>query len=263
MENREKIISITLQECKKIQNIINNDLLRKFAELHNVDQRYNFFHAKQELVADRAYFPGVKKKYSLNVVNVDGRNVDPPYREDKGLILRRSDYSSFTKGKISELIDMLLEENISFTKIKDFIYKTEVEFRSQIKKRNIDVARPVSWTKPIEEYKVLPMHLKGMMAWNTFEYEYFSEGTKGYLFYISGIDEYSAPDRIKALLMKNEVPNNIVIPFEEKECPSYYRINENAMLKFCWTERVDEIIDSIKAKIFRKKVDGDDLVLGW
>jgi len=44
-------IELILNESKKLQKVLNDDLLIKFAKLHNINQENSRFSLKQEIVA--------------------------------------------------------------------------------------------------------------------------------------------------------------------------------------------------------------------
>ena len=255
-KTKEEIVEIILTESKKLQNVINNELLVDFAKLHNIDPKHNFFNAKQELVASRAYFPGPKKKYSLRICNAEGVPVDES--EDKGLVTRRSDYSALTKERIQQILDVLVkDEKISFSKIKQIIDDTRVEMLDLIRKGSKLLTRPSSFTKPLDEYKGhLPQHINGMLLWNNLEFENFRPGTRGYLYKIKGVDRYKAPERILSRLSEVEVGNCIVIPENTLTIPDYYELDVEAMIAFSWDDRVTELIEPILSKVYTNlKVD--------
>lgn len=259
-KDAEEITQIVLEESKKLQKVINEELLPEFAKLHNISLDHNYFDAKQEVVASRAYFPGPKKKYSLRLCNMEGVPVDE--NEDKGLITRRSDYPPLTKQRIQEILDVLVkDEKVSFSKIKGIIETTRNEMLRLIKEGSKVLARPSSFTKPLIEYKTMPMHIKGMLMWNSLEYENFRPGTKGYLYRIKGVDVYKAPPSVLSRLENTNIANNIVIPEDVDVLPDYYEIDVDAMIQFAWDGRVDELIEPIIHNIYVEK--NKDTLLTW
>lgn len=259
--NDNEIIDIVLTESLQLSDIINNDLLVKFALLHNIPKENSYFNAKQEVVARRGYFPGAKKKYSLHLVNMEGVTVDE--EESKGLVTRRSDYPEITKDGIKELLNLLVKsDKVSFTKIRKLIEGTRNQMLEMISNGAKQIARPVSFTKDREEYKTLPMHIRGMELWNQLEYEYFSKGTKGYLYRIHGVDVYIAPDHVKDRLAEVTVGDCIVVPFEEERVPLYYDLDVPSIIDFAWDRRVAELIEPIHGKIF-KEYDLKEAILTW
>ena len=89
----------------------------------------------------------------------------------------------------------------------------------------------------------------GMNFWNEVEYDYFVPGTRGYLFRITGIDQFRAPERVLKKLSGKAAPNSIVIPFEEEKVPDYYHIDLNEAISFAWDSRVRELLEPMWAQI--------------
>lgn len=259
-KNTEEIIQLVLDESKKLQTIINEELLTEFSRLHNISLNHNYFDAKQEVVASRAYFPGPKKKYSLRLCNSEGVPVDE--NDDKGLITRRSDYPPLTKKRIQQILDVLVkDEKVTFSKIKTIIETTRTEMLDLISKGSKVLARPSSFTKPLIEYKTIPMHIKGMLLWNALEYENFRPGTKGYLYRIKGIDVYKSPPNILTKLENAQVGNSIVIPEDVEVVPPYYELDVDAMISFAWDDRVSELIEPIIHNVYVEKT--EDILSIW
>ena len=257
----ESVNETILKESKRLQTVLNQDLLDKFIELHNIPKKHSRLEAKQELIAKRAYFLNVKKKYALFITNKEGIDIPEGEYEIKGLPIRRSDYPAYTKKKLSELLDFLLKsEVISFTNLKKFIEETEEEIKYLAMQGSIAVARPVSYKST--DYKKVPAHVHAMHRWNDWEYQYFTSGTRGYQFNVKGINFEKAPGKIRSLMSKIGTFDRIVIPMEEKKLPDYYLIDVNAMLKFAWTSRIDEIMEPLLGKI-RTKQKTEAGVIAW
>jgi len=251
---------LILQECRKLEKKINEDFLNDFVKLHNIDPKYSTMHAKQELVISRILFPGPKKQYSMKISNTEGVEVNE--RAEKGLCTRRSDYGETTKLKVAELLDLIMmSDKISFTVIREFIDKTTKYFLSEIVKRTKELSKPVSVTKSFKSYKTGSQNATAARLWNDLEYEYFSAGTKGYLFKIKGIDLFKAPDIVREKYQKLKGYKNlnaIAIPYEEEFLPNYYNLNIEATLKFAWTDRVDGIIRPFESQVYKKEDNFND-----
>jgi len=244
----DPIVQKTLSISKDLSNFLNNNLLKKFVELHRIKPENSKFRLKQEIVAKKALFFDAKKKYALHIVNREGYNRDE--FDFKGIVLRRSDYPSFTKECIEKIIDMLLkQEDLKMLDLCKYIKNIDTKIREMCLSGNKKVAKPVSYSSKTE-YKVIPTHVLGMELWNNLEYKYFTPGTRGYMFKILGVDTYNAPknvvDNINFITKKN---NNIVLPFEEEKLPSYYNVDVNDMVEFAWTTRYQEILSSVCTNI--------------
>lgn len=246
IDNDEKIVSIVLEECNKLEKILNDNLLKTFADMHNISSEFNQLKLKQEVIAKSAFFMDVKKKYGLHIINKEGKKVDE--LEIKGMVIRRSEYPEFTKIKIKEVLNMLLKnEHLDFKKINEFSEDVKQEAIRLIKEGDKQIAGTVSFAKDLSEYKTLTGHIKGMILWNDMEYDYFVPGTKGSSFRIKGVDHFNSPEKIlkkvKLLTRKN---TTIVLPFEEGNLPEYYIIDVQKQLEYVWTKRINEILRCFK-----------------
>jgi len=250
--NDNLIIKNVLEISRKVETFLNDNMLPKFVSLHGIDPKYSVFNLKQELVAKTALFFDVKKKYSLYIVNKNGREKEELFH--RGIAIRRSEYPSYTKECLKHLLNMILKsEKLNLTKIREYIIEIENKMTMLILDGSKEIAKPVS-CKNINSYKKIPSHMLGMLLWNDLEYDYFVDGTKGYQYKITGIDVWSSPDKIqrKSKLITNK-NNNIVVPFEETSLPNYYMVDVDAMLQFAWTNRYKEILGPIVDIIKFKK----------
>lgn len=252
MINENQIIELILKSSKILQDILNNHLLSKFSELHNIKPEYNKFSAKQEVIAKRAYFMSVKKRYALWIINSEGVAVDET--NVKGLVTRRSDYPVITKILIKELMEMILRpEKISFKSIKKFIKEKEKLIKNLCISGSKEVSKPASFTRELKDYKKIPYQVHGMILWNELEYEYFIPGTNGNLYRIKDIDPFSAPKHVLDKLNKRKDKtqiNWIAIPYEEETIPNYYIIDTEHMIKYAWTDRIQEFLEPLWKDLF-------------
>ena len=244
----EDIVKIILKESNILEDVLNEDLLIKFGKLHNIPPEQNLFKLKQELIARKSYFLNVKKKYALHIINNEGVTVDDLYI--KGLVTQRSDYPSMTREKIKEILLLLVKEkDYKFKDIANLIEDTRKKFVQLCIKGDPSIARPVSFNKHLHEYKRVPPQVLGMFFWNKTMYNYFVKGTRGYLFKIFGIDYTKAPDKVKKLKGELEDIDCVVLPYEEERLPDFFVINVDAMMNFCWEDRVDELLEPIRSSI--------------
>jgi hypothetical protein len=202
---------------------------------------------KNEVVIKKGLFLA-KKRYALNIISREHNPIDEILV--MGLEIKRSDYPSMTKNKLKELLDILLKKDFGISKTLDYIKKTEIEFIDEIQKGNKETARPVSYTKKLEQYKVLTMSIKGMENWNKLEYKTFGVGSRGYLFKINGIDLDKAPTNIVESYNQLGIDfrtklKEIVVPEEILNLPNYYIIDWKEMLKFAWTDRWKLLLDPL------------------
>lgn len=251
MTKDEQVVDLIINESKKLQDVLNNELLDKFIKLHNIPKDRSKFYAKQEIVAKRGYFLNVKKRYALRIVNKEGVSVEQV--EETGLVTRRSDYPSLTKEKLKVIFNYILKEDkIPFGLITKHIATTELEMKSHIIKGQKCIARPASFSKELKSYIKIPYQVKGMETWNKLEYKYFVPGTKGYLFRITGVDPYIAPKRVQKNLNKIKEFRWLAIPYEEESLPEYYKVDIESMLNVAWRDRVSEFLRPVLPQINKK-----------
>jgi DNA polymerase I len=233
-----------------LQAIVNDNAMNDIIEYHNGDiineQHYKF---KQEWVAKRAFFLTVKKQYALYLVASEGNLVDKT--DYKGLEVERSDYPSLTKQYLDEILKYILKtEEVDFNYIKEFKLEKEQYIKRLILEGNPIVAKPASWSKKLENYKVVPSQVHAMILWNKTMYEYFNSGSKGYLFDISGLvfENFknmtdSTIQEINQMVLKQK--NSVCIPREVDKLPDGFVVNVNSMLEFAWNTRISRITDSL------------------
>lgn len=245
-ENLEKfIVDLVLKNCHKLEEILNKQLLPEFIKFHRANPKYNHLKLKQEVLASNAVF-FTKKKYALFIINKEGKTVSE--YDMKGLILRRSNYPSYTKEKIQILLDMILKtDKIDINEITQYINSVELEVKKLCKEHSKIISGAVNYRNKIEDYVGrAPYQVIGMELWNSLEYKYFVQGSKGYLFRINGINQMTAPQHIlNKMNIIGSKNKHIVIPFEEEKLPEYYNINLEEQLKFVWGDRVSEVLSAL------------------
>jgi len=243
----ENIIDIINKWNNMVQNYLNN-YVKEIVKRHNVPEDKNKLELKNELVIRRGLYLQ-KKRYANYILKREGKDINEI--KAMGLETKRSDFSSYTKKCLNELLDLILKsEKLSITKINNYIKEKEIEIIEKIKNGEKDIARPVHWVKPLNMYKVLPQGVKGMLKWNKIMYSIHDVGSKGYLFKIQGIDLENAPKDFielynKEILSKNEKIEEIVIPDEEGRLPKWLIPNLKYMIKFCWQDRYKLLLEPI------------------
>lgn len=240
LPDEEKISKIH-QVCEKVQNYLNNEVVVRLVERHGVPKEHNRLSLKNELICKKGLFIR-KKMYAIHVIQQEFKDVDEIIV--KGLEIRRGDYPEFTKKKLSELLDLLLRENsIPIKKIYEFISKTGEIFKQLILRGDPSIARPVSFTKKVEEYKKTPPGILGMLAWNTLINNIFVPGTKGYLFKIKGVDVEKMPPEI--LERFNKFNDNLDVIVAPGKLPEFFIPDVEANLKFAWEDRYQHLLAPI------------------
>jgi uracil-DNA glycosylase family 4 len=248
---KEKSVEITLQLAKELSESLNKKYLTQLVNNHNIKEENSKLELKQELVADRTLFFNVKKRYAMHIVNQEGHARDEYCF--RGITLRRSDYPSYTKECLGKILDLiLLEKEISISKILDYIKKVEQDMYNLALDGDKSIARPVSFNKNLEEYDQTKIvnHIQSMVNWNILEYETFVSGTRGYQFKITGIDTSKAPEKVisKLHLLPSKF-NSISIPVDVDKLPNYYIIDLEATIEFAWKNRYNEILEPLMDNI--------------
>lgn len=248
--NFENIKPTILEYNSKVQNFLNNDIILNLSKKRNVDPQHNRLELKNELIITRGHFLA-KKRYAIRVVFHEGKATDEIVQ--RGIETRRSDYPSYTKEKLRELLDLLLKsEKISLKNILTFSKLTEEEILSKIIAGEQTIARPVSYGKKLEEYKSIPEGARGMENFNILEYKTFYVGSRGYLFQIKGLDFDEAPANVVTSYVNNfrktgKKLDVIVIPEQIITLPKYYIIDTMDMLRFSWIDRYKLMLEPLLA----------------
>lgn len=234
--------------CDEIQAFLNNQIIAPLVDQHNVSSLRNRLELKNELVIKRGLFLA-KKHYAIYVISQEGRKTNEIV--NMGIATKRSDYPSYTKESLSELLDLILKsDEVSIKKIMNFIHSREKIFLQKIKVGDKTVARPSAFTRKLSQYKRVPPGVISMLNWNELEYKIFNVGSKGYLFKLSGIDLMTAPPEVaekynKKFLANGKKLDYISLPDEEVSLPPYYVVNARDMLKFAWIDRYNLMLEPV------------------
>lgn len=245
-----EIVSEIMEKCDKVQKFLNKEVITELVSLHNVPLERNKLDLKNELIISRGLFLA-KKRYAINVVSQEGRETDEII--SMGLETKRSDFPSYTKKCLEELLNLVLKsKTVSLSKIFQFVKNREKEILERVLGGNKVVARPVSFTKKVKDYKKVPHGVLSMLNWNELEYTAFQPGARGYLFKLHGIDLGRAPKEVvrrydEKFLKKGKKLETICVPVEESKLPSYYIPDVRSMVKFAWEDRVSLLLDPLTA----------------
>jgi len=248
-----QIYSDVYNKSIEVQEVINNVLIKKFCELHNIPLETNVLSMKMEYIAKAIYFLGVKKKYAAKIF----KNENETEIDIKGLVPKRSDYPILTRTKIMELLELILDDEVSITKIDEFDKKTEQEMRELAAIGDKRVGRPVTYFKSFNTYSKVPVHVLGMELWNQLEYKVFYPSSKGYMFRIKGVNLMS--DALENKFKKAQIDpkllanNYIVIPESEDRVPDYFVVDVDNIVKFAWCDRVEEILQPFGGRYNSRK----------
>ena len=118
---------------------------------------------------------------------------------------------------------------------------------------DVCMAKTVSYSNKLDEYKVIPSHINAMMAWNLLnDREDFKYGSKGKLFNIKGISLGKAPDNIKDNYYSKymrQFPNaeldSIVLPEGVNKLPDYFIIDVDKTMRYSCDDRVKLLMSGL------------------
>lgn len=253
---KKKDVAQIMKWCKSIQNFLNKDIMEVMVKRHNVDTHYNRLVLKNELIISRGLFL-TKKRYAIRVINNEGKDVDKI--NFMGVEVKRSDYPSKSKEFLSELTSLILKsETIKLSKILRFVQFRKREFMQLIAEGDKSIARPVSFGKEIEDYKMLPQAVRAMQAWNEIMYDIHRTGAKSYMFKVSGIDTTKAPqdvvEKYERFISKGNKLDVIAIPDEEPKLPSFFIPDIDKSMKFAFEDRCNLFLEPLMTVLEKDKV---------
>ncbi|MCK5614870.1 hypothetical protein KAR91_74095 [Candidatus Pacearchaeota archaeon] len=234
-----------LENCDKVQTFLNGSIMERIVTAHNVPMEHNQLVLKNELLINRGLFLG-KKRYAIHVINNEGRDVD--YTQYMGIEVKRSDYPSASKEFMKELIDLIMKsEQVKLPKLFQFIQTQERKFMKLIMEGHKTIGRPVSYGKKLKDYKMIPQGVRAMENFNEVAYHIHSQGSKGYMFRVSGIDVEKAPPDVAAnyekyFVSKGKKLEIVAIPDEEPKLPDYFIPDVKGNLKFVFIDRYELLL---------------------
>jgi DNA polymerase elongation subunit (family B) len=244
---QEKSIENITKWCNQIEEFLNNDKIVEVVKKHNASLDFNRLVLKNELIISRGLFLA-KKRYIIRVINQEGKSVDRI--NYMGVEIKRSDYPSKSKELLTELSEILLKtEKVKLSDLLSYIAKKEKEFLNLINKGSKTIGRPVSYGKELKDYKTIPQGVRAMETWNKIMYNIHKTGARGYMFWVSGIDQEKAPNDVKERYNKYISEGNkievIALPDEEERLPDFFIPNEKATMKFVFHDRYELMLKPI------------------
>jgi len=238
----EKIVGNLRTWCDEVEKFLNDSVIIDLVKKHRVPLEFNRLRLKNEMIISRGLFL-TKKRYIIRVVSQEGKDVDKTIY--MGVEIKRSDYPRKSKEFLSELADLILKSNEKFSPVKllNYVHSKEKEFRNLILNGDKSIARPVSFGKELEDYKVIPQGVRAMEAWNNIVYDIHKTGAKAYMFFVSGLDREKTPREIMERYEKYVGDGGdlkvIAVPDEESRLPSYFIPDMKHTLKFTFTDRYE------------------------
>jgi len=238
----EKTIGNIKTWCDTIEKFLNDGVILDLVKKHRVPLEFNRLRLKNEMIIARGLFL-TKKRYIIRVISQEGKEVDKTIY--MGVEIKRSDYPRKSKEFLSELADLILKSNEKFSPVKllNYVHNKEKEFRRLIINGDKSIARPVSFGKELEDYKVIPQGVRAMEAWNSIVYDIHKTGGKAYMFFVSGLDMEKAPKEIREKYERYIGDGGelkvIAVPDEESRLPAYFIPDMKQTLKFTFTDRYE------------------------
>ena len=251
LNDKEKAIA----EINKIQSFYNDIALPQLLQMHNIDLKYSVMNLKNEFLFSRYYTLVGSKHYCSHVISQEGKNVD--YLDVKGLEIKRSEIPPASQRLLQKLIDTIMDDKVKKYELKDkldvIVKEGKKEMLKMIEDHNGEVARVVSFSKPLDEYKTIPAHIKGMLMWNDLTgVEDFKHGVKGKMWNILGINIEKAPENIKKryydVFTKKYNSSDvkcICVPEDVDILPDYFQVDVKKMISYGCDDRVNILLDPL------------------
>jgi uracil-DNA glycosylase family 4 len=243
--------------CEEIQEYLNNGIMKGIVEAHNVYFDECKLVLKNELIISRGLFLA-KKRYAIRVTNNEG--VDCDDTNYMGIEIKRSDFPSYSKVFLKELLEMILKDKqVSYNKCMDFVHSRKDHFRKLIISGDKTVGRPVSYGKDLKNYKLIPQGVRAMLAFNEISYTAHYQGSRGYMFRVRGIDYDKAPQEVidnyeKNFIAKGKKLEVVAIPDEEPRLPNYYIPDIKGNLQFVYEDRYKLMLDPLMKTQQKQKI---------
>ena len=181
-------VEIVLRIIKRVAEFINKYAIKQMLSLHNTPSDKSLasiydFRFKEELVIKRSIFLDAKKKYAIWAIQKEKEKVDK--LSVTGMEVVRSDYPRYTKTMMKDLLDKILKQNISKSKMLRVIDRYVDEYTKLLREGSTDSAIPCVWN--VRTYKTEPIAVRGMAVYNAIYGNVFKPGDKGYRFKLDRI----------------------------------------------------------------------------
>jgi len=247
-KDEERMDFIVNKVVPILENLINKTLLdNMYFTLHELDKNEFYLKLKQEWISKRVLTIGKKKKYVLYKIYEEGRLCDE--LEVKGIEIIRSDYSKFTRENLENVLPMMLkEETFDIPKFMNYIEDKANEFRTLCNAGSVDIAPPVPYTKPIEEYKVKSANAVSIDCWNILNLypdKRIRILDKALLFYISSIDINKLTEEQKSNYKTIEEKygniNYIAVSDELDNLPECFEADTEIILYKGWYKKIEDL----------------------
>jgi DNA polymerase elongation subunit (family B) len=213
------------------------------------------FKYKHKLILFVTHNKELASKYASRIIAQEGKDINEV--DVKGLEIKRSEIPQRSQRMLKDILNVILDESNTKQQIKSKVDTIAKQAKDDICKLasegDLTVAKVVSYSKKIDEYKVMPQHLLGMLTWNELcGKEEFKYGSKGKLFNVLGIDLNKAPKNVVDNYYNNylkKFPNtpieSIVIPEGVDRMPDYFAIDMPKTVEYCCDDRFELIMSGL------------------
>lgn len=213
--DEQELVDFVSSASHKISKIINKRMDKFASYWLNSDKNYLMF--KEEWVAKRGFYVGVKKRYANWIIWKEGVTIPPEDRvpEVKGLDIIRSDFPPHLQDFMRNILENLLQNGESK---KDEVIDYIIDFKSKLKDEDADnimsISKVVSannlakYTDPDDDMRFItgtPYQLIGAIYYNNYlkvnnlqnDYQLVGEGDKVAFVYLKpnryGFDRIAFP----------------------------------------------------------------------
>ena len=181
-------IQVEFDKAFELHKKLNEGIKEYFVKKYNLkDISINL---KFEKYNKRIFFTEAKKRYAALVVWDTGQECE--YVSVTGFEVVRSDQSEYTKDVQRKVLEMILYGK-SKDDIKEYVHRIFDEFKEQPLEK-IAIRKTIS--KPFDEYKVKPPHIRGSILANMYLGENIMHGDNVYMLYIKHMDKVPKTDVI-------------------------------------------------------------------
>mgnify|MGYP003112488370 CR=1 FL=1 len=164
LDNHDKMVDLTLMECEKFQDYINDSLSMFAKRMINLDEHRFVF--KQEVIAPNGIFIS-KKRYSLWIIDQEGMRVDELLV--KGIDIVRSNFPKSFKVLLTDVITGLLKG-----KDKESVDEIVISFKRDMRNEPLEDIAMSTGVKKIKKFlgpdgqpiKGTPAHVRSAINYN-------------------------------------------------------------------------------------------------
>lgn len=174
------MVQVPFKEAENLVKKLNEEINKYFVDKYNVKNLR--IRLKFEKYYKRMFFKGVKKRYAGYVIWA-GKDAD--YIDIKGFETVRRDTSEFISKLQRDLFELVLKHNTTREDVIKYLRQKLKEY----KESSIDeIAIPKAITKPFEQYKNKPPHVRGALLANLFLGTNFQPGSRVKMLWVKHVE---------------------------------------------------------------------------